>query len=491
MRVSGVSARIKVLALAAVLVTAFTAYQVFAATTVGTNFSTDGNSTIGGTLAVTGATNLAEFGTLPATAGNVLVGDGTDFESLALSGDITSVSGTGVVVVNNAGTADALTTNQGTTATVLHGNAAGTPSFGGVVTGDVTDETLSASDLAPTLTLADADLLDLGAILHDDATAQGDRLPNCGATPTDITGTNEGYLCWNQTGNSLLVNDGAAWVAAGAAGDVTDVLAGSGIAVTNSGGPQPSVAFNYSDNRGTNPALSAGQCVFSATEGGATSSAVLCEGDTANDFEVALIFPNPSSDMNYSFPALSGQLIGSNGTSTVTSTMIEDQTDCYNLPLGSWMNMNTSAVIAFGTPTDAAPNYSLINTALALVYDDDTDGGGADVVDSDFIGTTMFLPTNFTGSNVFLRWKVSKDAHAGVADHIKCEYSVNGGAVGTAATTEISAAAATTYNVTPTGTFAASDAMGIRCRAADASGGATYDDTIRIHAVAMCGTATQ
>ena len=54
MGISSISPRIRILALAAVVVTAFTTYQVFAATTVGTNFSTTGNLTVGdGTPTVT------------------------------------------------------------------------------------------------------------------------------------------------------------------------------------------------------------------------------------------------------------------------------------------------------------------------------------------------------------------------------------------------------------------------------------------------------
>lgn len=80
-----------------------------------------------------------------------------------------------------------------------------------ISTGEILDNTVTATDLSATITFADADLIDYAAILHDDAAAQGLRLSNCGASPTDITGTNEGYVCWDQTGNRLLINDGSSW----------------------------------------------------------------------------------------------------------------------------------------------------------------------------------------------------------------------------------------------------------------------------------------
>jgi hypothetical protein len=57
-------------------------------------------------------------------------------------------------LTGNASTATNIAPNTGTTTTVLHGNASGAPSFGAVVTGDITDGTIAAADLSATLVAA-------------------------------------------------------------------------------------------------------------------------------------------------------------------------------------------------------------------------------------------------------------------------------------------------------------------------------------------------
>jgi hypothetical protein len=93
------------------------------------------------------------------------------------------------------------------------------------------DDTVSATDLAATVTLADADYVNLAAILHNDGALQGLRLPNVGATPTDLTAADEGFLAYDEAGNNVLVNTGAAWVAIsnpfGAAIDSSEITDGT------------------------------------------------------------------------------------------------------------------------------------------------------------------------------------------------------------------------------------------------------------------------
>jgi len=66
---------------------------------------------------------------------------------------------------------------------------------------DVLDNTLTASDLAATLTFADGDLVDLSAI-NESATTEGLRLPQA----TDVSaGTAEGQIGWDTDGNLLQI----------------------------------------------------------------------------------------------------------------------------------------------------------------------------------------------------------------------------------------------------------------------------------------------
>jgi hypothetical protein len=62
-----------------------------------------------------------------------------------------------------------------------------------------------------TVSIANPGLLDLSAIIHDDAAAQGLRLPNVVGAPTAITDNPEGHIAWDATNNLLYVSTDAGW----------------------------------------------------------------------------------------------------------------------------------------------------------------------------------------------------------------------------------------------------------------------------------------
>ena len=173
---------------------------------------------IGGATTLSG---LTDVNTATPTAGNFLVGDGVDFESIAMSGDIL-MTGTGVTSIqaNAVQVADVDFIN---TATATAGNiwvADGTDFESVAMSGDasiaasgaltVTPNAINQDELAAIITLADADYIDLSAIVHDDAALQGLRLPQIGGTPTN-PGSGEGFLGWDETNNTLEYYDGTAW----------------------------------------------------------------------------------------------------------------------------------------------------------------------------------------------------------------------------------------------------------------------------------------
>lgn len=76
---------------------------------------------------------------------------------------------------------------------------------------EMVSNTVTATQLAATITFADADFVDLGAVVMNDAAAQGLRLPNSAGTPTAITSNPEGHIAWDATNNLLFVSTDAGW----------------------------------------------------------------------------------------------------------------------------------------------------------------------------------------------------------------------------------------------------------------------------------------
>src|SRR5690606_35925512 len=70
---------------------------------------------------------------------------------------------------------------------------------------DITDNTLTASDLAATLTFADGDLLDLSAI-NTSSPSEGLILPQ---NSSCTAGTAEGQICWDTDGDFLSIGTGS------------------------------------------------------------------------------------------------------------------------------------------------------------------------------------------------------------------------------------------------------------------------------------------
>ncbi|MGH2668806.1 MAG: hypothetical protein ACRDH5_06770, partial [bacterium] len=101
------------------------------------------------------------------------------------------------------------------------------------------------------------------------------------------------------------------------AGDLTDVLAGTGIAVTTPGGPAPTVAFDYTATLAGNPALNAGEAKFGTT-------GLLFEGASggADTLEGLLTVTDPTADRTWTLPNVSGSLITDGDTDTVTAAML-------------------------------------------------------------------------------------------------------------------------------------------------------------------------
>jgi hypothetical protein len=123
-------------------------------------------------------------------------------------------SSTGVATSATALAADPADCGANTFATAI--NASGTLTCASVVTGDITDNTITASDLAATLTFADADFINLAAV-NASSTTEGLTLPQAAACTAS---TAEGQICWDTDGDVFCGGTGAASQCA-AKGDVS------------------------------------------------------------------------------------------------------------------------------------------------------------------------------------------------------------------------------------------------------------------------------
>ena len=82
----------------------------------------------------------------------------------------------------------------------------------------ISDNSITATDLAATLTLASGDFIDLSAITYNSTSQQGLLLPNAPSSSPFSPTSGEGYLAWDAAGNQLIVYNGSSWAATGGGG---------------------------------------------------------------------------------------------------------------------------------------------------------------------------------------------------------------------------------------------------------------------------------
>jgi len=193
--------------------------------------------------------------------------------------------------------------NQGTTTTLLHGNASGNPSWSSVSDSDlanaysgtgsctnqfITSLSRNASPTCTTDTLASA--------YH----------ANQGTTTTVLHGNASGNPSWSQVGSGDLASS---------------AVTGDGLTV--SGGQ---ITHDYSATLASN-SLSANHCVLN-------SGGLLCEGSTADTNETQISITDPTADRTITIPNATGTVlvgdipsrVSASGAVTVNSTTASDIT---------------------------------------------------------------------------------------------------------------------------------------------------------------------
>ncbi len=136
------------------------------------------------------------------------------FEAGSQRNVLAMVGATGITLGDAAANSITLTTDgTGDAEIVLPADSIGA--------GEITDNSLTASDLAATLTFADADLISMASVSVT-GSAEGLLLPQHATSCSSATA--EGQVCWEADANLFWVGDGVAPVQVGpGAGDVTAV----------------------------------------------------------------------------------------------------------------------------------------------------------------------------------------------------------------------------------------------------------------------------
>jgi hypothetical protein len=179
---------------------------------------------------------------------------------------------------------------------------------------------------------------------------------NATARDAAITAPAEGQFAFTKDNNSTWYYDGAAWVASGASGDVTGVTAGTGITVTDSTGPVPTVTNSMATAMTTKGdiVVATGSGTF-VRQGVGTNGQVLTADSAQAD---GVIWATPASGSTFAGTQLRNA--GTNYTiSNATDTVLTWSAENFDSDNYHSTSSNTSRITI---PTGKAGKY-LVNAA--------------------------------------------------------------------------------------------------------------------------------
>src|SRR3990167_9506964 len=348
------------------------------------------------------------------TTGLIFEGATSDLlEGLLVSADITGADKTWTLP-NVTGTI----ITSGDTATVTEAM------LGSVDSTAIADNTITTTDLNATLTFADSDFVDLGAIYNTSVTtSKGLILPDSAVCTAN---TAEGQVCWDNDGNFLSIGDGAG-VVTFSSGGWTDVAANVSLGTSTDeviiGGATPLSSAKLSIDGDTdqiqlivqgNATQTANVLVIEQSDGtdlltldnsgnlvvkgtadygpSATPTETFTDGDTTDDEVSARIDVNCTTtgttveDCDFS---IGSQLNGSVAASTYYFNMDSDEDDggagtTNRLTIGH-ASVNAITITTDGTgsgevvlPTGAIATGEILDATIAQADIDDTVAIGSD-----------------------------------------------------------------------------------------------------------------
>lgn len=202
---------------------------------------------------------------------------------------------------------------------------------------------------------------------------------------TITSAANGDFLRWN---GSAWINDAVNLSTDTVGSYVESLVAGTGVTVTNNSG------------EGAAPTIAIGQSVATSDvptfAGLNLNGNIVFEGTTANDFETTISVTDPTADRTITFPDLTGTVVTTGDTGSVTSLMIAD---------GAIVNadVNASAAIAHSKLANATDGQVLLGTTTTGVVTATTISGditinGAGI--ASIAANAVALGTDTTGDYV-------------------------------------------------------------------------------------------
>jgi hypothetical protein len=161
---------------------------------------------------------------------------------------------------------------------------------------------------------------------------------------------------------------------------------------------------------------------------------------------------------------------------TITSTQLDKlastQTRAVSLPVTTFTDFESIAAIDFASGADTAPDFQLLNTPV-LTWD--ATGGS---VDTNHAVVTFTVPPDYASGGAYAA-RISQPSAGGTAESFECAVSRNAAATGSTASVALDGSTVfpSAYTVTPPGTYAAGDSIGLTCR------GLVTDNAVRLHSI--------
>ena len=210
---------------------------------------------------------------------------------------------------------------------------------------------------------------------------QGFRLPNTGATPSNPV-SGEGQIAYDATGNSVIFYNGSAWqtvATLATAGDITSVVAGSGLTgggtsgdVTLTIGGSSTITVNADDIAITADSVGDTQLAFNTGQNLTTTSAVtfatVDTGQGANELYDMNQNVMTTSAVTFDSLTLTNALSvanGGTGAQTLTGILIGNGTGAFTATTvstgisGQLSDETGSGALVFGTsPTLTSPRFA-------------------------------------------------------------------------------------------------------------------------------------